>query len=453
MKALSVVLVCGVLLVVGWKSASQSYRTTSLMSDEGLSAMTIGMDHNAMLARNPTQNAAYMQTFGSFLPNANLKSATGTTQLAQAKHTAQRKMKASAQSRLNQKLAAAMQAKLTASSRGDELMTPHFVAALDAASKMGSRTSMLSERKQKEALDALNMANSKSHILPSKLREEYNFNTAKQTLGQTKLISPSQAALRAYPQGDATQSLSQRAVPSATGGNPGLAGKADQQFLSSEPQQLSTKELIQQAAMKQLNSLPKQSAAAPVQQLAEQPPVARPYAYPVAAVAQPTMYYQQAPQPMAYSSYPAQVPNNQMAYQPQQMYQPSYPQAPMQQQYAPMQQPVYAQPLQQRPMAYQPYNGMAQQTQMAYQSSATPQYASSNAMMTPAEIGKAAAANAASWRAPDESLKAGKSKHLSAQQKQKIREQMEALRQSIKSDFKANTRMADKALLLGPGGL
>ena len=49
------------------------------MSDEGLSAMTIGMDHNAMLvrcmekiavgklsdadpqARNPTQNAAYMQ--------------------------------------------------------------------------------------------------------------------------------------------------------------------------------------------------------------------------------------------------------------------------------------------------------------------------------------------------------------------------------------------------------
>uniref|UniRef100_A0A7S0HRU7 Uncharacterized protein n=1 Tax=Hanusia phi TaxID=3032 RepID=A0A7S0HRU7_9CRYP len=413
--------------------------------------MTIGMDHNAMLARNPTQNAAYMQTFGSFLPGSNIKSATGTTQLAQAKHSAKRHMKASAQNRLNQKLAAEMQAKLTASSRGDELMTPHFVAALDAASKMGTRTSMLSEKKEKEALDALNMAHSKSHILPSKLRQEYNFNTAKETLGQTKLISPSQAALRAFPQGDSTQSLSQRSVPSATGGNPGLASKADEQLLSSEPQQLSAKELIQQAAMQQLNSLPKQSAAAPVQQLAQQPPVARPFAYPPAAAAQAPVYYQQQPQPMAYS-YQRQMPNAQMAYQPQQqqMYQPAYPQA----QFAPMQQqPMYAQPVQQRPMAYQPYSGMAQQTQMTYQQSATPQYASSNAMMTPAEIGKAAAANVASWRAPDESLKAGKSKHLSAQQKQKIREQMEALRQSITSDFKANTRMADKALLLGPGGL
>jgi hypothetical protein len=75
-------------------------------------------------------------------------------------------------------------------------------------------------------------------------------------------------------------------------------------------------------------------------------------------------------------------------------------------------------------------------------------------LQTPAEIGAAAAnkAAAANWRAPDVSLKGSKGA-ISAAARKKIKEQMSALRSSILADYKKNSKMANTALLLGPGGL
>ncbi len=94
------------------------------MSDGGLDATTIDMDHDAMLASDPKKNAAFMRVFGSYVGQKqgdSLASPAATTQLAQQQH-ASNKNKASD---INAKLAEEMQAKLTAGSQDEAMMTPH----------------------------------------------------------------------------------------------------------------------------------------------------------------------------------------------------------------------------------------------------------------------------------------------------------------------------------------
>jgi len=363
-------------------------------------------------------------------------------------------------------------------------------------------------------MDALSMTHSSTHILPGNMRQKFAISTTKNTLGAVHNLTPQQAAMRVSPMGDSAQSLSQ-AMPSATGGNPASASRADNSFLSAEPpQQLTAKQLIQKAALKQMNSLPAPAPApaaatkpAPVQQLAEypqqpmyqQPPM---YAPTQMAYAQPQQYAQpqEYAQPQQYAQPPQyQYAPQQMAYQMPMQQASAYRQPAMYQQPAPTQQmyqmasPVKPEPYhapaqtQQQMMAQQPQqqyaydpaqanvNTASPAAMMAYappQQLAMPQPqpqqlaqqmpAASSAiadtsnvgLQTPAEIGAAAAnkAAAANWRAPDVSLKGAKGM-ISAAAKKKIKDQMLALRSSILADYKKNSKMANTALLLGPGGL
>ena len=172
----------------------------ALMTDASLDATTIGMDHDAMLQANPTQDAAFMQTFGRFVPPRPTL-ATGTTQLAQAPRPgagASAATKQSAEARLNAKLASQMQAQLTAGTQGDSLMTPHFVAALEQAT--GGRGGGAGPDAQgRAAMDALGMTKAPAHILPAALRQRFALSTTKRALGATSTLTPQQAALRAPP--------------------------------------------------------------------------------------------------------------------------------------------------------------------------------------------------------------------------------------------------------------
>jgi len=495
-----------------------SQRRAVLMSDESLTASTIGMDHTAMLAGNSQQNAAFLQTFGSFEPNQAPTLATGTTQLAQSSQTPPAAKK-SAASRLNAKLAAQMQASLTAGTQGDSLMTPHFVAALEQATG-SSRNQMLSQQQaiqQKATMDALTMTQSTAHILPANLRQKFAITSTKSTLGSFSNLTPQQAAMRVAPM-EGTQSLSQ-AAPSATGGDPASASKADSSFLSAEPAvQLTAKQLIQQAALKQMNAMPAPAVPAPtaatkpapVQQLAQYPaqqpmeyravPQYAPMqtAYQQPQVQQPQMAYQQPQQqqyayqqPLQYAAPQQQYAQTQMAYQvpqqqayngyyqssaqpsmypaqqaaTQQMYQMAAPapyQAPQQMLAQPVQQPYTADPVQANVNTASPVAMMAYQPP---QQLAMPQPQQGGAMVdssnvgleTPAEIGAAAANSAAAgnWRAPDLSItaKGAKGKISAAARNSKIKQQMLSLRSSILADYKKNSKMANTALLLGPGGL
>ena len=409
-----------------------SQRPAVRMSDQGLTASTIGMDHNAMLADNSQRNAAFLQTFGSFERSQTPTLATGTTQLAQSPQTPAVTTKKSATSRLNAKLAAQMQASLTAGTQGDSLMTPHFVAALEQATG-SSRNQMLSQQQQKATMDALTMTKSSTHILPANLRQKFAITSTKNTLGSFNNLTPQQAAMRVAPM-QGTQSLS------ATGGNPGSASRADSSFLSAEPPvQLTAKQLIQQAALKQMNSMPAPAVPAavtkpaPVQQLAQYPAQTMQYrAVPKYAPMQMAYQQPQQPQQMAYQQQPQQYYyKQQQHYAPQQQYaqtQMAY-QVPPQQAYNGYYQPaaqpsIY--PAQQAatqqmyqmaaPSPYQaPAQTMAQPAPQPYTQLAMPQpqantmVDSSNVgLQTPAEIGAAAANKAAAgnWRAPDLSITA-----------------------------------------------
>jgi hypothetical protein len=280
------------------------------MTDDSLEATTIGIDHNAMLAGNTQQNAAFLQTFGSYLPNQGPTLATGTTQLSQ--QAPKPASKQSAASRLNAKLAAQMQAQLTAGTQGDSLMTPHFVAALEQATGSG-RSQMLAQQQalqQKSTLDALTMTQSKTHILPKNMRQQYAISSTKNHLGAVHNLTPQQAAMRMAPMGDTTQALAS-------------ASNADSAFLGAEPApQLSAKQLIAQAALKQMNSLPAPAPppaaapkAAPVQQLAQYPQYpAQPY-----MAQQPQMQYSAVPQYAPMQGAPMQMAYQQRQYAPTQM--------------------------------------------------------------------------------------------------------------------------------------
>ena len=213
-RAVQVATVCGISACLAALVVTSSQRRAVLMADQGLDAATIGIDHNAMLASNSQQNAAFLQTFGNYLPHQAPTLATGTTQLAQSPQS-KKSDKQSAQDRLNAKLAAQMQSQLTAGTQGDSLMTPHFVAALEQATGHGQQESPELQLAQKATMEALTMTQSKQHILPSDLRQKFALSTTKNTLGGLHNLTPQQAAMRAHIA--STQSLSQtsfsRAAP------------------------------------------------------------------------------------------------------------------------------------------------------------------------------------------------------------------------------------------------
>eukprot|EP00283_Hemiselmis_rufescens_P011553 CAMPEP_0173418386 /NCGR_PEP_ID=MMETSP1357-20121228/564_1 /TAXON_ID=77926 /ORGANISM="Hemiselmis rufescens, Strain PCC563" /LENGTH=470 /DNA_ID=CAMNT_0014380871 /DNA_START=8 /DNA_END=1420 /DNA_ORIENTATION=+ len=449
--------------VVSWGAAPDG--PAALMEDDGLDADSIGMDQNAMLANSPKKNAAFLRVFGSYLgrSSSTLKSAPKTaTQLSQ-----QGGGKGGGGSRKgeNSKLASEMQAELTAGSADEQMMTPHFVAALNAASRPQMLASTDGEDSKaslvnKEAMAALSMTDKGKgqHVLPAKLREKYLFKKDRTELGATNTETPNQAALRAQPAPASAGSMQAlAAAPAGQGaqGSQGAASAADSKLLASAPEGLSTKQLIRQAAMRQMAVLKakasmvqaQQPAAAPVQQPAAtqqmyQPtygspmyPAAQPqYAYAQPPPQQPALY-QQAPQPML-SGYGAQAPA-------------WYPAS------AGQQQPTEG-------MQVSPYNDTPQRLS-GYQApqSRTAAYASFSApppqqlaarapvvtaaspVLTPEEVGEEAANKAApDMFSPDATIK-GKA---SASSK---REQMLALKSQIMSDYKKNTEDADKQLLMG----
>lgn len=98
-----------------------------LMDDGDLDATSISMDHDAMLSSNPKKNQAFMRVFDSYVGGKKgdtlQSSPSGTTQLAQQGRQA--KGSGGSDSDMNSRLASEMQAKLTASSEDDDMMTPH----------------------------------------------------------------------------------------------------------------------------------------------------------------------------------------------------------------------------------------------------------------------------------------------------------------------------------------
>jgi hypothetical protein len=432
---------------------------SALMQGNGLDAASIDMDHNAMLANNPTANAAFLKVFGSYVPGAErqnqLKSSPkGSTKLAMTSHEAHRSHKSkAAESRLNAKLASEMQNRLTAGSKSDSLMTPNFLAALSEAQGHNTAQGQMLSQQNKETMDAITMTGQQahaSHVLPRDLRQKFKFNQAATSLANTHILTPAQAAMRAAPQAGAQSLAYADSQPNPTGGNPSLAGRADTELLAAQGSQVSTRELIRQAAMQQMNAMPapvrKQARA---QQLSEVPAagyyqqqaVYQPYQQPVYAVqpnyAQPMQPVEPAPMQMAYQT-SQQAPSYGYGYvQPQQ---PSYFPAPAakQQLMAPHQE---APPQLLGPLPA-PTQELVEQPSDA-----------SVGIQTPQQIGEEAANAAAgtNWRQPDAVIKKGAK--LSAAKKAKMIQQMAALRQQILGDYNKNTKAGDKALLMGPNSL
>merc|ERR1719199_61626 len=228
------------------------------MTDDSLEAQTIGIDHTAMLQANSQQNAAFMQTFGNYMPQQPNLATTGTTQLAQSSEKPATP-KQSATARLNAKLAAQMQASLTASTQGDSLMTPNFVSALEQATGHTQMLTQHQQQRQKAMMDALSMTQASGHILPAKLRTKFSIST----VPTSHNLTPQEAASLASPTDGSVQQLSQTR-PTSMGGNPEKGSSADNSFLAAEPMpQVSAKELIKRAALKQMNSMPAPKEPAP----------------------------------------------------------------------------------------------------------------------------------------------------------------------------------------------
>ena len=243
----------------------------------GLDAVTIGMDQNAMLARNPKANSAFLKVFGNYIPGSQQQSSTlksspqGATQLAMSSHQLHRSHSSKhAEARLNAKMAASMQNTLTAGSTSDSNMSPNFLAALSQAEGYQAKSTMLSQSEQKTAasekatMDALSMTakgTSHQHLLPSDLRNKFAYTRTTKQLQSDHFLTPAQAAMRAAPQAGVQSLALSGSVPNPTGGNPSLAGQADASLLAAQGQHVSTKELIREAAMKQMNS---PAAPAPV---------------------------------------------------------------------------------------------------------------------------------------------------------------------------------------------
>lgn len=335
------------------------------------------------------------------------------------------------------------------------------VAALNAAS--GSTMLASADSKQqkvdKEAMSALSMTsgNNRKHILPAGLREKYEFSKTKSQLSAGP-VSPDQAALHATVPTGSSQQLSQSPQPAS----PAAAAKADGVLLASAPENMNTKQLIKQAAMRQMAVLKAKAliakppaaalSAAPVQ------PARTQQMYNTGFQAQPMMY--QSPQPYGYAAPASPYPTQYATYAtPQQQLYGQQPNV----QYAPARLAGYQAPATSRapeynmlpqygehqPVAYgqqpQAYQQQQPQQQQLSQAAAIPKpFRASAPAMTPEQVGLAAAKNAApDWRSPDATVKS-----KGGNKSSKMAEML-ALKSQIMSDYKKNTAAASQQLLMG----
>jgi hypothetical protein len=317
------------------------------------------------------------------------------------------------------------------------------------------------QKVDKEAMSALSMTagNNQKHILPAGLREKYQFSKTKSQLSAGP-ESPNQAALQATVPTGSSQQLSQSPQPQPA--SPAAAAKADGVLLASAPENMNTKELIKQAAMRQMAVLRAKAliakppaaalSAAPVQ------PARTQQMYNTGFQAQPMMY--NTAQPYGYAAPASPYPTQYATYAaPQQQLYGQQPNV----QYAPARlagyeapatsrAPEYNMPPQygeQQPGAFgqqpQAYQQPQQQQQQLSQAAAIPKpFRASAPAMTPEQVGLAAAKNAApDWRSPDATVKS-----KGGNKSSKMAEML-ALKSQIMSDYKKNTAAASQQLLMG----
>ncbi len=257
------------------------------MSDDSIEANAIEIDHNAMLASDPSQNKAFLKIFGRFSGHSALDAPEAATQLseigpkASSKNFHRRSTSHTALKRLNEKLAARMQSQLTVA----------------------------------------DMIDKKTHLLPKKLRAEFVIDSSKKVLRKN------------FPSSNIKKSKKSAGYAHASShGDISLAGKADDNLLSARQSHMTAAELVQQAAMKQMHQM---HAAAPAVLPARPTQLAaRPVPYQQYGYAAPE-YATYAPSPALAQASPYQLPPVQ-----QTLYRPMVsPQG-----YYPQQQPAYYAP-------------------------------------------------------------------------------------------------------------
>lgn len=307
---------------------------------------------------------------------------------------------------------------------------------------MLASTDSKQQKVDKEAMSALSMASGshRQHVLPAGLREKFQFSRTRSQLS-TGPVSPDQAALHATVPARSSQQLSQSPLPASSA----AASEADGELLASAPENMSTKELIKQAAMRQMAVLKAKAAiATPALSAAPQQPARTQQMYDTGFQAQPMMY-QQA-QPYGYAAPASPYPSQYAAYAaaPQQQL---YRQQPAVQ-YAPARLVGYQSPPVSRAPEYSAppqYQQAAPVYQQVYQQAAIPRpFRASKPAMTPEQVGLAAANHAApDWRSPDATVKA-----KGGNKSSKMAEML-ALKSQIMSDYKKNTAAASQQLLMG----
>jgi hypothetical protein len=288
------------------------------MTDDSIEANAIEIDHNAMLESDPSQNKAFLKIFGRFSGHSTLDAPAAATQLSEItpkpKHIHRRRNSHSALKRLNEKLAERMQSQLTVTSEPTKSSTPKLLSPVagDALKEEASTSKLPSPA----TLDALDMIDKKSHLLPKKLRTEFIIDTGKKVLKKNFPSLKVESSRRTIGHSHAS-----------VHGDTTLAGKADDNLLTARQSHMTTAELVQQAAMQQMHQL---SAAAPAVLPAR----------PTQLAARPALPYQQygyAPAPQyagyapALAATPYQLPPAQQSlYRPTVSPQGYYPQQPMQ---------------------------------------------------------------------------------------------------------------------------
>jgi len=292
------------------------------MTDDSIEANAIEIDHNAMLASDPSQNKAFLKIFGRFSGHSALDAPEAATQLSEigpkkaSKDFHRRSTSHSALKRLNDKLAARMQSQLTVAAAAESKV--HHALKLHSSIRGDALKSASPAKLPSPAtLDALDMIDKKTHLLPKKLRAEFVIDSSKKVLRKNfpslKIKNSRKSTEHAH---------------ASSHGDISLAGKADDNLLSASQSHMTTAELVQQAAMQQMRQM---HAAAPAvlparpTQLAARPVPYQQYGY------APAPQYAYAPSPALAQASPYQSPPVQQAlYRPMVSPQGYYPQQPMQ---------------------------------------------------------------------------------------------------------------------------
>ena len=279
------------------------------MADDSLDASAISIDHNAMLASDPSENSAFMKVFGAFYKHSSLKTPGATMQLSQLapkSANARRRSSHAALSRLNERLASQMQAQLTGSAHA-VLHTMPVLASDSAARHRVKFTPRAAKVSSAATLDALSMVDGKTHLLPKKLRNQFIIDRSKHIL---KRHYPSYSSASKPAKKKAHQDIS-------------MADKADDKLLSAIPTHTNAAELVQRAAMEQMQQ---QLRTAPV---AKNPP--KPIGQPQYQQYTQAAPYNQAPYAAPYPPQQAlyRAPMPAPAYYPQPPVLPTYYAAPV----------------------------------------------------------------------------------------------------------------------------